>query len=108
MGERRMSLSFLLDIASRAAVPQAVVSVAEEPRGMLDLLVQATQPRKQQRDIPIGQDATTLGEASAPESPPFSPILGPAAAEQFSAMQELCLAAPSPAKKSQFHRLAAQ
>jgi|EP01047_Picozoa_sp_COSAG01_P067916 hypothetical protein len=105
--ERQMSLSVLLDIASRAAVPQAVESAPEEPRGMLDLLVQATQPGKH-CDVSIEQDATMLVGASTPESPPFSPIMGPAAAEQFLAIQELCLAAPSPAKKSQFHRLAAQ
>jgi len=103
--QQHIGLSVLLDIASRVAEPlqeQPADNSIKDSAGMLDLLVQASHRRQcgtEQRGV------TGPTETIKPESPPFSPMMGPTAAAQFSAIQEMSLAAPWPATRHFYHRM---
>lgn len=99
LAECPVGFSLLLHVASHNSA-QAQVEVS---RDLLDLLVKATDEKARPKDAQF-VDVATPDASDQPESPPFSPMMGPV--DTVAAMEELCLSAPSPkAKKIPFHQL---
>jgi len=99
LAECQVGFSLLLHVAGHSCSPQLEVR-----SGTLDLLVKATHDKSCSKDIEV--EAATPDSSEQPESPPFSPMTGPV--DTVSAMEELCLSAPSPKTKTlPFHQLSA-